>query len=140
MKNNNHKNLAKYLITQAALVKMQAGRANLFTPEENQKIAEKILNTERIKSLKKSQDSKIILNILKALLKAQNIKLIVLKSAQDKAEQLREFYLQNKDKLKNIKALMLTNISALENKVLSLDKNQDLGDWTKFLTNVLASS
>ena len=121
MKNNNHKNLAKYLITQAALVKMQAGRANLFTPEENQKIAEKILNTERIKSLKKSQDSKIILNILKALLKAQNIKLIVLKSAQDKAEQLREFYLQNKDKLKNIKALMLTNIYSLIFLINSVD-------------------
>lgn len=128
---NNFQKIARYLITQAALVKMQAGKANLFTQKENQKIAETILKTERIKVLKKAQNNKDIILILRALLKRQGIKLIVQKSAMDKIKQLRDFYLKNKSKLKNIKILMLTNISVFEDGVLSLDKEQNLEEWTK---------
>jgi len=126
---NNCQQLARYLITQAALVKLQAGRANLFTPEENQRILEEILKTERIKALKKSKDDKTIMLILKALLKRQGVNLIVMKSAMDKIKQLRDFYLKNQNKLKNINAIMLTNISILEDKVLSLDKEQSIREW-----------
>jgi len=121
--------LARYLITQVALVKLQAGRANLFTPEENQKILAEILRMERIKALKKAKDDQSIMQILRALLKRQGINLIVMQSTMDKIKQLRDFYLKNQNKLKNISAIMLTNISIFEDEVLSLDKAQGIKEW-----------